>query len=454
MKRRSFIKSSSAIAAGGLLFEPAMAQQIHNKKTKTIETDILVCGGGPSGVAAATMAGRLGRKVLLLERYGRLGGMAVQAMVGPLMGKSRSPFVKEFLKRQGGEAVDYEFIDLTYAQMLEEENISFLLHTWVMEPLIKKNRILGVKTVSKEGIIDIRAKITIDATGDGDVAYLAGADFEKGRDAGPSWEVDGLMQPMTVQFRVGGVNHEKSMEANGGRSKYRFEDGRNWDQVCKELYDKGELPPTVGKVRTYSSIRKDERVINATQINGVDGTKIKDLTFAELEGRKQAQKVIAFLKKYAPGFENAYINCMPAIVGVRETRRILGEEYLVADDLLAGKKWKSAVVKDALCSLDIHNPSGVGQAMGKSKENPFGKDLKSLYYDIPLECLIPRNFSGLLTAGRCISGSHEAHSSYRVQQIAMAIGSGAGVSAALASRNNVDVRKIDVKEMQRVLFNS
>ncbi len=288
---------------------------------------------------------------------------------------------------------------------------------------------------------------------DGDIAFLAGAEYEKGRDAGPLWEADGLLQPMTIQFRVGGVIHEESMEAKGGRSNYRFADGRNWDQVCKELYDKGELPPTVGKVRTYPSIRKNERVINATQINGVDGTKIKDLTYAELEGRRQAKKVIEFLKKYAPGFENAYINGMPSIVGVRETRRILGEEYLVANDLLSGRKWDSAVVKDAHFILDIHNPTGVGQVMGVSEEDPFGRDPKPAPYDIPYECLIPRKFSGLLTAGRCISGSHEAHSSYRVQQIAMAVGSGAGVGAALAHRDQIDVRKVDVKKMQKILFN-
>ena len=250
------------------------------------------------------------------------------------------------------------------------------------------------------------------------------------------------------------MDHKNSMEAFGGRSAYRFADGRNWDQVCKELYDKGELPPTVGKVRTYPSVRKDERVINATQINGVDGTKIKDLTFAELEGRRQAKKVIEFLRKYAPGFKNAYINGMPSVVGVRETRRILGEKYLVASDLLSGRKWDSAIVRDAHFILDIHNPAGVGQVMGVSQENPFGLDPNPEPYDIPFECLIPKDFSGLLTAGRCISGSHEAHSSYRVQQIAMAIGSGAGVGAALAHRENKDVRDVDIKEMQQILFNS
>ncbi len=454
MKRRSFFKSSSAMLAGGMLLESANAQSVQTQPARTIKTDIVVCGGGPSGIAAAVMAGRMGLNVLLLERYGRLGGMAVQAMVGPLMGKSGSPFVKEFLERQGGRFVNYECIDLTYADMLEEANASFLLHTWVQEPLLKNKKVVGVRTFSKEGAIDIYADITIDATGDGDIAYHAGAAFEKGRDAGPSWEADGLLQPMTIQFRVGGVDHDKSMEAQGGRSKYRFADGRSWDQVCKELYDKGELPPTVGKVRTYLSIRKDERVINATQINGKDGTQIKDLTYAEIEGRRQAQKVIAFLRKYAPGFENAYINGMPAIVGVRETRRILGEAYLTAEDLLSGRKWESAVVKDAHFILDIHNPNGVGQATGQSKENPFGRDPNPLPYDIPLECLIPKDFTGLLTAGRCISGSHQAHSSYRVQQIAMAIGAGAGVAAGLAHRNRVDVRKVDPKEIQGILFNS
>jgi hypothetical protein len=451
MKRRTFLTSPSVLAIGGALAKPALAAK-DQRPIKKVQTDILVCGGGPAGVAAATMAGRLGQKVLLVERYGRLGGMAVQAMVGPMMGTSASPFVKDFLQRQGGANVDYEFIDLIHADLLQEAGVTLLLHTWVIETLVKDKRVLGVRTVSKEGMFEISANITIDATGDGDIAFAAGCEYEKGRKAGPLWEADGLLQPMTIQFRVAGVNHAESMEAGGGRGKFVFADGRTWDQRCKELYDKGELPPTVGKVRTYMSRRDDERVINATQINGADGTLVRDLSDAELAGRRQAKAVLEFLRNYAPGYKNAYINGMPAVVGVRETRRIIGDRYLVADDLLSGRKWDSAVVREALFGLDIHNPNGVGQVMGVSEKNPFGRDANPLPYDIPYECFLPKGYSGLLTAGRCISGSHEAHSSYRVQQIAMAIGAGAGVGAALANRDRVDARAMDIQEAQNILF--
>jgi hypothetical protein len=451
MKRRTFLFSPTVAGMAGLLAKPAAAES-ERTPIKNIQTDILVCGGGPSGIAAAAMAGRLGQKVLLVERYGRLGGMAVQAMVGPMMGTSACPFVKEFLQRQGGVNVDYEFIDLIHADLLRDAGVTLLLHTWVIETLVKDKRVLGVRTVSKEGMFEISANITIDATGDGDIAFAAGCEYEKGRKAGPLWEADGLLQPMTIQFRVAGVNHAESMEAGGGRGKFVFADGRTWDQRCKELYDKGELPLTVGKVRTYMSRRDDERVINATQINGADGTLVRDLSDAELAGRRQAKAVLGFLRNYAPGYKNAYINGMPAVVGVRETRRIIGDRYLVADDLLSGRKWDSAVVREALFGLDIHNPNGVGQVMGVNEKNPFGRDANPLPYDIPYECLLPKGYSGLLTAGRCISGSHEAHSSYRVQQIAMAIGAGAGVGAALANRDRVDARAMDIQEAQKILF--
>lgn len=414
--------------------------------------DVLVCGGGPAGVAAALAAGRQGRKVLLVERYGRLGGMAVQAMVGPLMGVVRSAWVDEIIKRIGGRAIDYEFIDLKYAEMLQEAGVEIVLHAWAEETLCEGGRVTGVRLLTKQGRLTVRAAVTVDATGDGDIAHGAGAACEQGRGAGATWKADGLVQPMTIQFRVGGVVDKESMEAKGGRKGYKFPDGRRWSQVTLEALGRGELPPTVGMVRIYRSIRPTERVINATQINGVDGTNVKDLTRAELEGRRQAQVVLEFLRKYAPGFQQAWISGMPAVVGVRETRRVLGLSYLKAEDLLAGKKWPDAVVRDVDFQIDIHNPDGYGQAQGISKEHPTGRDPKVKPYEIPLGCLIPKEVRGLVVAGRCISGSHEAMASYRVQVIAMGTGIAAGATAALAAEKKIEPREVDVKAVQAIVF--
>jgi hypothetical protein len=167
------------------------------------------------------------------------------------------------------------------------------------------------------------------------------------------------------------------------------------------------------------------------------------LTRAELTARRQAQVVLAFLQRHAPGYEQAYIAAMPAMVGVRETRRVLGLHYLTREALLAGRKDPEAVVRDASFPIDIHNPAGSGQAEGlAARVQP---------YDIPYGCLVPRAVDGLLVAGRCISGSHEAHASYRVMCIAMAIGAAAGAAAAQSVHRGVPPRAVDVAALQRAL---
>ena len=456
LSRRETIKCLAMGAIQGLDGAICSAGEDASTRERSAEdwpaVDVLVCGGGPAGIAAAIMAARLGAKTLLVERYGRLGGMAVQAMVGPLMGNVRSAWADGILEHIGGRRVDYEFIDLKYAELLEEAGCQVLLHAWTVEPLLDGQRVVGVRLLTKQGIIAVRARVTVDATGDGDVACGAGAEFDQGRGAGPNWAADGLVQPMTIMFRVSGVNHAESMEAQRGRKAFRFPDGRTWNEVTKEANRRGELPPTVGMVRTYLSLRDDQRVINATQVNRVDGTKVRDLTQAELEGRRQVQPILDFLRKHAPGFQNAYVSGMPAVIGVRETRRIRGVACLAVEDLLTGKPSPRAVVRGASFPIDIHNPAGIGQAQGASAAHPLGKDPEVKPYDIPYDCLVPQRIHGLLVAGRCISGTHEAMASYRVQVIAMATGVAAGVAAAQAAQQQIEPREVDVSRVQSIVF--
>lgn len=452
LARRDILRGLTLGAGAAFVPAPCPAATPTPRAETWPPVDVLVCGGGPAGIAAALMAARLGRKTLLVERYGRLGGMAVQAMVGPLMGSVRSARVDEILAHLGGRRVDYEFIDLRYTELLEKAGCQILLHAWIAAPLVEANRVVGARLLTKQGMIDIPAKVTVDATGDGDVAAGAGAEFDQGRGAGPYWPADGLLQPMTIMFRVAGVNHAESMDANKGRNGYRFPDGRTWNELCKDANARGELPPNVGMLRTYLSHRDDERVINATQVNRVDGTRVQDLTRAELEGRRQVQPVMDFLRKHAPGFQNAYVSGMPAVIGVRETRRIRGVASLAVDDLIEGKKSPRAVVRSASFPIDIHNPDGIGQAQGVSAEHPLGKDPKVRPYDIPYDCLVPKSLNGLLVAGRCISGSHEAIASSRVQVIAMATGIAAGAAAANAAKLGIEPRDVDVAKLQEIVF--
>jgi hypothetical protein len=399
------------------------------------------------------MAARAGARTLLVERYGRLGGMAVQAMVAPLMGSVKSAWVELILERIGGRHFDFEFVDLKYAGLLQEAGCGILLHAWAAEPTLEKGRVTGARLLTKQGYIRVGAAVTVDATGDGDLAAAAGAGFDIGRGKGPGWEADGLTQPVTIMFRVAGVDPKQTMEAKrGGRGGFRFPDGRSWNQFCKDACAAGELPPNVAMLRTYQGFRADERVINATQVNGVCGVSADDLTRAEFEARRQVEVVMAFLKKNAPGFGKAYVNGMPAVLGVRETRRIRGLEALEVSDLLGGRSFANAVVRGANFPIDIHNPAGAGQAQGVSEAHPLGKDPKVKPYDIPYGCLVPQGVGGLLAAGRCISGSHEAMASYRVQVIAMGTGVAAGVAAAAAACQRVEPRDVPAEEIQRVAF--
>lgn len=404
------------------------------------DVDVLVAGGGPSGVAAAISAARLGAKTLIVERYGRLGGAGVTSMVNPLMGRSASPFVTEVLERFAQVDGDWEVLDLVYADMLQEAGAQIMLHSWVVEPLMQENRVAGLCVLNKQGLLSIGAKVVVDATADGDVAYKAGADYEQGR------EEDGLLQPMTIMYRLGGVDKSRGLLCGCEEDAHevRVPEG-TWHEVVQRGCEVGELPRNIGIIRTYEAPHPGERIVNATQVNYVDGTNIQDLTRAELEGRRQAVTVTQFLKKHAPGYEHCYISQMPQSIGVRETRRFLGMEYLTRDDLLSGRKWLDAVVCDADFVIDIHNPEATSQAQAE------GFAARVQPYDIPYGCLVPRQVDGLLLSGRCISGSHEAHASYRVQQIVMAIGAASGTAAALCAQNDIEPRTLDAARVQEKL---
>lgn len=406
--------------------------------------DVVVCGGGPSGIAAAIAAASAGAKTLLVERMGRLGGTSTNGVVHQIPVWTDTTYVRDLHALAKAHGTDSEFLDIAYADTVTASGAEILLHAPVSGVLKAPGApptLAGVRLATPSGPLDISAKRIVDATGDGTVAFLAGAKYDVGRAS------DGLTQPATIMFRVSGVNHAETMEANGGRAKYRFPEG-SWDHVTMNARDRGELPPTVGKVRTYLGHRETDRYINATQVNYIDGASVFDLTKAEIEGRKQVPAIMDFLRKRAPGFGDAYVSLMPAMVGIRETRRFRGIAALTRDDCLAGRQWPDAVVVGCRAPLDVHNPTGPGQAEGVSEAHPAGKDPAPKPYDIPYGCLVPEEFDGLLLAGRCISGDHDAHASYRWQTVCMATGAAAGFAAAESLRQGVQPRNLDIRPVQ------
>ena len=450
MNRRQWLGTVGKASALGALAAgvPHHAAAAAPAPDAAYDTDILVCGGGPAGIAAAINAARLGQRTLLIERYGRLGGMGIHGRVWPLMGGvANNKLVGEIHAKIGGGGFDPELADIHFADMLEQSGARLLLHAWATEPLMAGNRVTGVRAFSKQGAFTVNAKLVIDATGDADIAAAAGVPCDMGR------EGDGLVQPMSIMFFVEGVDdgarhcgsEEEARAAKVG-------DKETWESLTTRAQQTGELPPTVGVVRTYKMGRRGKACVNATQINRLNGTKLEDLTRAELECRRQAMQVVAFMRKHLPGYANCYISHMPAVIGVRETRRIRGLEQLKREDLVSGRKWPDAIVRGAQFVIDIHNPDGSGQAENQHSDARQGGAAHVKPYDIPAGCVIPQNAEGLLVAGRCISGTHEAHASYRVQNICMAIGAGVGALAATSLADGVPPEKVDIAKVQRTLF--
>ena len=436
------------------------------------EADVLVVGGGPAGLGAALGAVQAGARVILAERYGFLGGNATAALVMPLMSFHTQTPTKE---RRGattllptdhgpGEAVvggvlakllarlvsvggaipptlatgyvvpfDPEWFKIVALDLLDEAGVQLLFHAFA-SGILGESAVEGVVFETKSGPLAIRAKVTIDCTGDADVAVQAGTPTEIGR-------ADGLVQPMTLMFRMAEFQRT-AFEA------YVKENPREWRGVhglwdlVRKATAAGELKLPREDILFFATPHEGEVSVNSTRVTRVLGTDVWDLTYAEWMSRRQMRQIAEFLRRYVPGFEKSYVMQSGVNVGVRETRRIVGDYQLNADDVLSARKFDDAIARGAY-PLDIHNPAGTGTVL---RRLPPGEA-----YDIPLRCLLPRNAEGLLVAGRCISGTHEAHSSYRVMPIVMATGQAAGIAAAIAARRDLRPRELPVSEIQREL---
>jgi len=214
------------------------------------------------------------------------------------------------------------------------------------------------------------------------------------------------------------------------------------NMLFEEAKVKGEISIPRENVLYFPTTRKGEIHFNTTRVIMVDGTKAKDLTYAEVEARRQMVELVKFLREKVPGFKNAYLLTSGVQIGVRETRRIIGEYILTGSDIIRARKFKDSIARGSY-PIDIHNPTGEGTVI---KRLPPGE-----FYDIPYRCLVPKKVDNLLVAGRCISSTHEAQAAVRVMPIVVAIGQAAGTAAALAVKLNVYPRKINVSSLQETL---
>jgi hypothetical protein len=441
--------------------------------TIAAKCDVLVVGGGPAGLGAALGAAEAGADVVLVERHAFLGGNATAALVMPLMSfhtqrgapapgraadlmpQDHGPgdavvqgVLRRLLERlhaaggslrpseQTGYVVpfDPEIFKLVALDLLDEAGVHVLLHAFATG-VIGAPRLDGVVFETKSGPIVILARAVVDATGDGDIAALAGAPFEIGR------EGDDLVQPMTLMFRM--VEFERTAFAayrQAHPDQWRGVHGL-WDLV-RQASAAGELALSREDILFFGTPHERELSVNSTRVTGVLGTSVWDLTRAEWQARRQMRQIAAFLRKYVPGFEHSYVAQSGVTIGVRETRRVTGDYALSAQDILGAHKFDDAIARGTY-PIDIHNPQGKGTLLMRL---PAGE-----WYDIPLRCLLPQRVDRLVVAGRCISGTHEAHSSYRVMPIAMATGQAAGTCAALAARAGKAVRDVPARDVQHEL---
>ena len=404
--------------------------------------DVLVAGGGPAGFAAAVWAARTGAKTLVIESAGAVGGMATTGMMSHWTGATRGGFYDEILARSADEVpgvwrsvINTERLKGVMLDMLAEAGAGVRLHTLACEPIVEEGAVTGVITESKSGREAFRAAVVVDASGDGDIAARAGVPCRKGR------ESDGAMQPLTLMFRVGGVDTDRAVFLGG------FEDDFETPQGSLQALARRHLPSPAGHVLLYRSSLPGVVTCNMTNATGLDGTKADDLTTAERVCRSQMGPIVGFLRRFVPGHERCYLLEAGAAVGVRETRHIECEYALTDRDILEARVFDDWVVTRAHFNFDVHHLAAAGlDPTGVQKAFPQERG-----YTIPYRCLVPKGIEGLLMAGRSIGGTHMAHSNFRVMPICANIGQAAGIAAALAVKARVAPRRVPASGIQSVL---
>jgi hypothetical protein len=428
------------------------------------DCDVLVVGGGNAGCAAALAAARSGARTMLVERYGFLGGTATAAMVGPWMtfhsggerivGGIAQEIVERLIALGGSpghvaDSSDYvptitpfdpEVHKALLFDLMRESGVRLLLHALVTDALRDgRGAVRGAVFATVGGPREIRAARTIDATADAFVAAAARCKVVVGDERG-------RVQPASLMFRLSHVDraalaayvraHPDQMRTSL-KAHERSPDALTAVAGLYELWraaqaDGIDVPREL--VSFFASPYPDEVTVNMTRVVDIDPLDPDDLTRAEVEARGQVMRLTAFFRAHVPGFANARIAATATQIGIRESRRIVGEYTLTAADVLAGRTFGDAVARSAY-PIDIHNPSGSGT---ETRRLPPGAS-----YEIPYRCLIPLGVDDLLVAGRCISTTHEALASTRLTPTVMTLGQAAGTAAALSVAAGIAPRALD-----------
>lgn len=430
------------------------------------ETDIAVCGGGTAGAFAAKAAADMGKKVLIVEQFGSLGGTSTNGLVHPVMGTyidgnpqcsyiSRIVYDKLLKMNAAEQRTDLYFDPLALKcvleEMCDESGVNILYYTFIADVITENGKIKALVVANKQGLGLIKAEMFIDATGDADACVRAGAEYSKGNPE------NGKNQPTSLRYIVSGIDFEKFGE-------FILENNEKTGKTLGSVYRKGDVlyvacceedswafGEIFDKALAAGDITPEDRVYwQGFQIPGrigsiafnnpeffefTDGTNPEHLTKIQIEGKKRIFGQLKFYKKYFKGFEDAYISEIAPMVGVRESRNVVCEYMLKAEDLLGRRKFDDMICQSNY-PVDVHGGEGTDEP--EFYKNDDGKP----WYEIPFRSLVVKGFSNLLVAGRCLGAEFIAQSSLRVQQSARASGEAAGIGAALALENRKTPKEI------------
>ncbi len=405
--------------------------------------DIIVVGGGLSGVCGAIAAARRGAKVLLADKGNSLGGAAANGLVNPFApmrtmidGKYTqlnagvfAEILDELRKFDAvnisGTVFNEEYLKLVLNRMAVSSGVNLLYHAYLSKVNTKDGAIKSVEFATKSGLLTFEANIFIDATGDADLAYGAGCPVRLGRNE------DNLCQPMTMCFRMANVDVKKFIREN-----------KKINELYKKHQEEGKIKNPRENVLVFPTLTEDVLHLNSTRVCKLNPVDAFDLTKAEIEVREQVFELYFFLRDNFDFCKNATLSMTASAIGVRESRMIDGEYLLTGEDIINCRKFSDSIAAGNY-SIDIHSPDGSGTIMHRFKQGE--------YYTIPYRCLLPKKISNLLVAGRCISFDHEAQAACRVMPICASLGQAAATAAVISAKGNKPLREIDVREIQNAL---
>ncbi len=423
--------------------------------------DVVVAGAGIAGISAAVKAARLGASVLLIEQYGFVGGMSTAGMVSPFMKHSvngevlvRGVFedLENEMRRLHG-MIDNGFFANTFRSaaytLLRNAGCTMLLNGTITAVKRDENIIKSVSVVAGGKVISIEGKVFIDTSGDAQLLYLGRFPWVKGD------EKTGLLQALTLFFRMGNIDLKKVTDY-AAANKHDFFDWMDYNfdfnkiisiagffGSVKKAINEGRLSSDVQYIFFTTLPGSGEGSFNTSNVLGIDASSSYELTKAELIGRRQVNQVVNLLRSEIPGFENSYLIETAAQVGIRETRRAVGDYIITGDDIKSGSKFDDSIARGCY-GIDIHGQKDESSRMEHLKEGDF--------YEIPLRALIVKDAENLLAAGRCISSTREGHSAVRIQPTSSATGEACGTLAALSAKLNKHVREVSYKMIRPLLI--